>query len=671
MNFLTKYPARSGFLLITIFILLSVVFIFEYAQKERARDLMDWQLRLSILADIRAASIEEWLADRKNKLHELANNPSLELYLSQYRQYDSKDIAIQAQLAHVKNLLQATSLRFGFSNKKLNSINTEQQTKQQQGLAILSDTGELLFSTGGFYNDLSQHKQQIETVLMTGQGTMLDIFKVDNKRVLYGFVLPVYPIQKTQKQQAVGAVIVLLDPAKNLYKRLKNVHVNTKTDESVLVRKAGLAIEFLSPLQGGVKILYKRPLKNMHTVFTQQANLIIRNDYRNKKVLSLSRSITSTPWVLIQKIDADEALQESDDHQQYLFSTFFLISLLIMSVFIAVWRHGTSVRLLKISQNLETRTALLNAVSDNINEPIFLVDKQKKFVFINYSLAKSMQLDAQSIYGKKMPSVLGVQGAKKLQRISDEQNKLDAEHVVTLTLGEKESIYHVSSVDLQRGEYKNGRLFVLHDITVLRTAQQKRDRLSRGIISTLVKAVDLHDPYCMDHSARTKEVALDIAHELGLKKLACETLEMAALLANIGKLFVSKEILTKMGVLTEEESRALRKNIPYAVNILKELAFEGPVVEIIAQKNESLDGSGYPEGLKDEAIMLEARILAVSNAFVAMASSRAYRQGRPIKEVINILLQQADIRYDRRVVAALFHIAENKKDWDKWQNVAQ
>jgi len=671
MNILTKYPARSGSVLLVIFFALSIFFIFEYAKKERKRDLMDWQVRLSILADIRVTAVEDWLEGRRGKLNELANNPTLKLYLSQYEQFNTDDVAMQAQFSHVRNLLHATSARFGFFSKKSGSINTEQEAKGFQGLAVLSDEAQLLFSTTGFYKNLSKYKKQIIQVLDSGQGSFVDIFKADGDQMLYGFVLPVFHIQKTQYQKAVGAVLVLMDPTSNLYSQLENVHLNSKTDESLLVRKSGEAIEFISPLQGGLKVLHKMPQKSMQDIFNQQRQLVVGYDYVNKKVLAISRSVDSTPWLLIQKIDASEALQESDEHQRYLVATFFLISMLLMSMFIAVWRHSTSVRLLKLTNDLESRTALLDAVSDNINEHIFLIDENQKFVFVNFSLASSMGVDAQDMYGKKMASVLGSEVAKKLQKLNCEQNKGAAGCVISLLLGDMENIYHVSSVVLQKGEYKNARLFVLHDITGIKNAQEKRDRLSHGIISTLVKAVDLHDPYCANHSERTREVALDIAHELELEHDQCEALEMAALLANIGKLFVPKEILTKMDVLSEEESQKLRNNIDYAIDVLKELDFEGPVIDIISQKNESLDGSGYPKGLKADDIMLEARILAVSNALVAMASSRAYRQGKPIKEVINILLEQSDVHYDRHIVAALFHIAENKSDWQQWQNVTQ
>ena len=144
---------------------------------------------------------------------------------------------------------------------------------------------------------------------------------------------------------------------------------------------------------------------------------------------------------------------------------------------------------------------------------------------------------------------------------------------------------------------------------------------------------------------------------------------MAALLANIGKLYLPREILTKHEPLTESEEQMMRQHVDYAADILKGLEFDGPVTDIILQKNERLDGKGYPRGLAADEIMQEAKIIAVANAFVAMSSARAYRPGLPVNEVIDKLLELADEAYDRNVIAALFHIAENRSDWKNWQQV--
>ena len=238
-----------------------------------------------------------------------------------------------------------------------------------------------------------------------------------------------------------------------------------------------------------------------------------------------------------------------------------------------------------------------------------------------------------------------------------------------IKIADQSYIYDVSATSLQEGEYSGSALYVLHDITTIKRAQEKHNRLLEGIITTLVRAVDMHDPHCAHHSERTREVAVAVADAMGLGAERTRALGTAAQLANLGKLNLPRELLTKMQPLSSEEQMRMHSSVLDTINILKGLEFDGPVIDIISQKNEYLDGSGYPEGIKGDAILTESRILSVANAFVAMSSARAYRQGKPVREVLDDLLAQADKRYDRHVLAALFYVAENRTDWNSWQAV--
>ncbi len=102
--------------------------------------------------------------------------------------------------------------------------------------------------------------------------------------------------------------------------------------------------------------------------------------------------------------------------------------------------------------------------------------------------------------------------------------------------------------------------------------------------------------------------------------------------------------------------------------MLQNLDFEGPVLETIAQKQEHVDGSGYPRGLTGDQMTPLGKILAVANAFVALVSPRAFREGVSVSDAIDRLMRDADRLYDRHVLAALFHVAENvQHSWSDWK----
>jgi HD-GYP domain-containing protein (c-di-GMP phosphodiesterase class II) len=216
------------------------------------------------------------------------------------------------------------------------------------------------------------------------------------------------------------------------------------------------------------------------------------------------------------------------------------------------------------------------------------------------------------------------------------------------------------------GEERELTLVVLSDLTELQQAQRRHTELLRRLVLTLVSAVDRHDPYSANHAQRMTEVADALARELGFTDQERSTLDLAASLANIGKIMIPVEVLTKTPPLTTEEQQLLRKHVEYGLELLRGLEFEGPVTEMIAEKQERPDGRGYPRGLGGERLSLGGQILAVANAFVALTSARAWRPGLPMAAALDELMRGAGSQFDRRVIAALFHVAENRRDWSQW-----
>jgi len=216
------------------------------------------------------------------------------------------------------------------------------------------------------------------------------------------------------------------------------------------------------------------------------------------------------------------------------------------------------------------------------------------------------------------------------------------------------------------GEARDLVLIVLSDVTDLQQMQKRHSELLRRLVTTLVEAVDRRDPHAAHHAQRMAEVADALARELGFSDAERQTLDLAASLANIGKIMIPVEVLTKPGPLTPEERALLQKHVDYGLELLKGLHFDGPVVAMIAEKQERPDGRGYPRGLDEERVTLAGQVLAVANAFVALVSGRAFRAGMTVNAALDELMPGAGSQFDRRVVAALFHVVENRRDWSQW-----
>ncbi|HZW72504.1 MAG TPA: HD domain-containing phosphohydrolase [Caldimonas sp.] len=212
-------------------------------------------------------------------------------------------------------------------------------------------------------------------------------------------------------------------------------------------------------------------------------------------------------------------------------------------------------------------------------------------------------------------------------------------------------------------------LVVEHDVTDLARERERRERTLKQLVAALTAAVDRRDCFASDQSTRVAALARTIALEMGLSPELAETAETAGNLMNFGKLLVPPELLTKAGQLSEEERALIRASIQTTADIIAGIEFDGPVVETLREMQERVDGNG-PRGLKGEAIPVTARVVAVANAFVAMASPRAYRSGGDVDGAVDALLRETGSAFDRRVVAALITYLDSRGGRAEWAAMA-
>ena len=662
-------------MLLLLFIGGSVWLVFEYVSSVKQRDLDDWQARLNIMAESQQSAVEGWFEEQVANISEMAANPLLQLYASQPASEVVDDETGRGQLAHLRNLINARAEQAGVFTP-VKSVKANQANTVNDGLAIFNDEG-MMLATRYFPLDNEEVRQAYLQVKQQGGNYISDIFEFGLKQPRLIIATPVSSVQSLGSGDIRAVVVAVINPQGSLYKLLLKNWVTTSTEESMLVTRQDHGVKYLSPLKQGYGLFLQQspmstdlPVSAEAEVISHPGGFSMRADYRRVPVLATARSIRDTSMYLVQKIDETEALAESSVHQTFILTVFLLAVFIVTVSFIAIWRHATSLRLQQAKQRLEARAALLNAVGDSIKDHIFLLDHDNRLVFINDALATRFSVDNTDIRGKALNHVFNNDITDRLLSIKPKAGEDEVRNKeMRLQFKDRRHDFHVSIVGLAHPGYKQSYLYVMHDITDLKDAQGRHNRLMEGIISTLAQVIDKHDPHCANHSQRTREVSVEIARAMGLPQQRINNLSMASLLANIGKLYIPAEMLTTLDPLTEEESKLLRKNIDYSVEILQGLEFEGPVIDFVQQKNECLDGSGYPKGLSGDEIHQESRILAVANAFVAMTSSRAYRPGKPIKEVLDIMISEADSRYDRHVIAALFHVAENHADWDSWQQV--
>jgi len=169
-------------------------------------------------------------------------------------------------------------------------------------------------------------------------------------------------------------------------------------------------------------------------------------------------------------------------------------------------------------------------------------------------------------------------------------------------------------------------------------------------VKVLVEAIDAKDPYTRGHSDRVTRMSLKIAFQLGFAEERLESLEYGALLHDIGKIGIKDEVLQKPGTLDSGEYQYIQEHPLIGVKIIEGLDFFKDKIPMIRHHHEHYDGSGYPDGLLGEAIPLEARIIAVSDAFDAMTSARPHRGMMPLQDVLMELEKCKGTQFDPKVL---------------------
>jgi len=198
---------------------------------------------------------------------------------------------------------------------------------------------------------------------------------------------------------------------------------------------------------------------------------------------------------------------------------------------------------------------------------------------------------------------------------------------------------------------------IARDITERKRAAQKIEDLLNQVVMAFSSAMELRDPYTAGHQRRVTELALAIAQEMGLSGERLKGLQVASLLHDIGKgLIVPAEILSKPGRLTMWEMALIRIHPQAGYEVLKKVDFPWPVAEIVHQHHERLDGSGYPLGLKDRDILLEAKIIAVADVVEAMSSHRPYRPSLGTEKALEEIEAHKGVLYDPQVVEACLRV---------------
>jgi PAS domain S-box-containing protein/putative nucleotidyltransferase with HDIG domain len=309
------------------------------------------------------------------------------------------------------------------------------------------------------------------------------------------------------------------------------------------------------------------------------------------------------------------------------------------------------------------------ALVENINDVLYTMDTQGNIAYISPVVERFTKYKVSDLIGRPfsplvftddLPGLLA-----SLERLASGQLEpwefrvLDKDGRIIFVRSSSRPIYEDGQVV--------GFTALMTDITERKQFEQdlieshrKTKKTLNDAINMVAKIVEMRDPYTAGHQQKVAQLAIAIAKEMRCEDEQIDQLRMAAIIHDIGKIYVPSDILSKPGKITEEEYALIKSHAQGGYDIVKGMDFPSAVATSILQHHERLDGSGYPNSLEGDKIRLEARILSVSDVVEAMGSHRPYRPALGINKALEEISNNKGRLYDPDVVDACVKLFTGK-----------
>lgn len=319
-------------------------------------------------------------------------------------------------------------------------------------------------------------------------------------------------------------------------------------------------------------------------------------------------------------------------------------------------------------------------IAENVSDVIWTTDMSMRYTYFSPSVEKLRGFSVKEAMSQKMEDVLTPSSMKQVGNVIAGElefekmgaNGLSRTKTLELEVFRKDgsTIWTEAGISFLRDLEGRaiGILGVTRDISERKQAEEKIERTLKnlrksleGTVQALTLAVETRDPYTAGHQKRVAKLATAIAGDMGLSEDRTEGIRLAGGIHDLGKISVPADILSKPSRLSEIEYSLIKIHPGVGYNILKDIEFPWPIAQIVLQHHERLDGSGYPGGLKDGEILIEARIMVVADVVEAIASHRPYRAALGIDKALDEISKNRGILYDSAVVDVCLDLFLNKE----------
>jgi len=531
---------------------------------------------------------------------------------------------------------------------------------------VLNRRGETYISTTPVTQPLIADQQAlVKKVLETGQILFCPV-RTSPQGLMLDMLFPINAPQYEGKDpRPVSVLMITKAVSSKLGDVLAASPLSEKSAETFLVQKGYAGFQDVTPKGDTLREVQEfTPGADGPLPFGVRPSLTGRG-----QVYSYGHKVARIDWWIVQEREYGPTRVPLEAKLRIVYGLAALTGLVILLMGGSAWwwlmgrdQREVAERFREMNTVIGEQKRLLDGINSTITDPIALTDTQGIFRYVNRAFANVVGRDAANIVGLDIAAVFGFDTAKR-QIASNQRVLMTGEDIMvveTLWLQSQRYIFQISKSPLRgdgRQQHIAGVVSVYRDITKTVEAEERGHRAVQQTIDALITAIEASDPFLGGHSRIMAKLAGLIAKSLQLPERDAQTIETAANLSQIGKAFVPRELLLKPGHLTDEEKKIVESHVEHTRNVLAQIEFDLPVVDAIYQMNERLDGSGYPQKLTADQISIDAKVLAVANAFTAMARPRSYRPGMPVEKVLSILEQDVNA-YDATVVETLHAVLQ-------------
>ncbi|MCG8493502.1 MAG: PAS domain-containing protein [Sneathiellales bacterium] len=613
--------------------------------KRQANLLEELNARQQIAAAGKADIMKTWLEETLARANQIVEHPLFQLFASELNTLKSDDLPkpLAEQLPYMQNAMTSFVQRNDIVAAYLMGEN---------GRAYLASSNAPTLSDEQREKAVSQYRST--SVSITN-------LRVMGSQLVFDFVIPVLPVQKSEKNStnAVSGVLVMtVSATKQLQEMLEPTRLSSKGEISRFFQAKEGALYLVDP--------EKEPFisDQASALSGDQAHEFQLRTFDNlpEKAYSVASLVDGTNWLFLQGERTGTALAPLQTFAYAVYGLAVSAFVVVMSILSGIWlslrssnAKAMADQYRDFAHQINAQRRLLGSINNTIEELIGLTDPNGSYVYANPALANFVNFPLQAITTKTDRDLFGDQTARQLADLDKKvvETRQSVNSILELEINGETRILRVEKSRLLDDNMKfMGIVTVAGDITDYIQHQRKKEELGRKTISILVHMMEDNDPYLAGHSHRMSELSLAIAGQMGLPSELKETLQTGANLSQIGKISIPTEIRTKESRLTDDEMTIMRGHVDKAEKLLSDMEIDPNIITAVTHMYERMDGSGYPKQLTGNDVEITGRILGITDILVARISPRSYRQAISVEEAMEVFRTNPE-KYDQEVVAAL------------------